>query len=48
LHPVAHERGVAVLGGDVDPEVIPSQVEGVGAPIHVVALVAMGLRFSTE
>ena len=46
--PWLHERGVAALGGDADPEVIPSQVEGVGAPIHVVALVAMGLPLFDE
>ena len=43
-----HDRGVAVLGGDADPEVIPSQVEGVGAPIHMMALVAMGLPLFDE
>jgi len=46
--PWLHERGVAVLGGDADPEVIPSQVEGVEAPIHLVALVAMGLPLFDE
>lgn len=43
-----HDRGVAVLGGDADPEVIPSQVEGVGAPMHQLALVAMGLPLFDE
>src|SRR5258708_7825443 len=43
-----HDRGVAVLGGDADPEVIPSEVEGVGAPIHMLALVAMGLPLFDE
>jgi len=43
-----HDRGVAVLGGDADPEVIPSQVEGVGAPMHLMALVAMGLPLFDE
>jgi kynurenine formamidase len=38
-----HERDVALLGGDADPEVTPSQVEGVALPIHQLALVAMGL-----
>jgi kynurenine formamidase len=46
--PWLHDRGVAVLGGDADPEVIPSQVEGVGAPIHLVALVGMGLPLFDE
>jgi kynurenine formamidase len=43
-----HDRGVAVLGGDADPEVIPSQVEGVSAPMHLMALVAMGLPLFDE
>jgi len=43
-----HDRGVAVLGGDADPEVIPSQVEGVTAPIHLLALVAMGIHLFDE
>lgn len=38
-----HERGVAILGGDADPEVAPSQVDGVSVPIHQLALVAMGM-----
>jgi kynurenine formamidase len=43
-----YDRGVAVLGGDADPEVIPSQVEGLGVPIHLMALVAMGLPLFDE
>jgi kynurenine formamidase len=43
-----HERGVAVLGGDADPEVIPSQIEGIGAPIHLLTLVAMGMPLFDE
>lgn len=43
-----HDRGVALLGGDADPEVIPSQVEGVGAPIHLLTLVAMGTLLFDE
>jgi kynurenine formamidase len=43
-----HDRGVAVLGGDADPEVTPSQVEGVGAPIHLLTLVAMGMPLFDE
>lgn len=38
-----HDRGVAILGSDDAQDVIPSQVEGVGLPIHQLALVAMGL-----
>lgn len=41
--PWLHDRGVAVLGGDADPEVAPSTVDGIGVPIHQMALVAMGL-----
>ena len=43
-----HDRGIAVLGGDADPEVIPSQVEGIGAPIHLLTLVAMGMPLFDE
>jgi kynurenine formamidase len=43
-----HDRGVAVLGGDADPEVIPSGVDGVGAPMHLMTLVAMGLPLFDE
>jgi kynurenine formamidase len=38
-----HDRGVAILGSDDAQDVSPSQVEGVGLPIHQLALVAMGL-----
>jgi kynurenine formamidase len=43
-----HDRGVAVLGGDADPEVIPSGIDGVGAPMHLLALVAMGMPLFDE
>ena len=43
-----HDRGVAVLGGDADPEVTPSGIEGVGAPMHLFALVAMGMPLFDE
>jgi kynurenine formamidase len=36
-------RDVAVLASDVAQDVSPSQVDGVGLPIHQIALVAMGL-----
>jgi kynurenine formamidase len=36
-------RDVAVLASDVAQDVSPSQVEGVGLPIHQIVLVAMGL-----
>jgi len=38
-----HDRGVAILGSDDAQDVSPSQVEGVGLPIHQLALIAMGL-----
>ena len=37
------ERQVAILGGDGDSDAHPSPVEGVGHPIHVLAIVAMGM-----
>jgi kynurenine formamidase len=43
-----HDRNVAVLGGDADPEVIPSGIEGIGAPMHLMALVAMGMPLFDE
>jgi kynurenine formamidase len=36
------ERGVAVLGGDVDQDVMPSRVEGVSQPMHQMALNTLG------
>ena len=42
--PWLHERGVAALGCDGVSDVLPSRVEGVGMPIHTVAIVAMGLH----
>ena len=38
-----HERNVSILGGDGAQDVVPSGVEGVGQPIHVLVLVAMGM-----
>jgi kynurenine formamidase len=37
-------RDVALLGSDGVSDVMPSRVEGVGLPIHTVAIVAMGLH----
>lgn len=37
------EHEVATLGGDGDSDVHPSPVEGVRVPIHVLAIVAMGM-----
>jgi kynurenine formamidase len=38
------ERQVAALGGDGDSDARPSRVEGVSSPIHVLAIVAMGMN----
>ena len=48
LHPtsmtfLAH-RGVAVLGSDTNGDTAPGNTEGVDFPIHVLALVAMGVH----
>ena len=43
-----HERGVAILGSDGDQDVRPSRVTGVGAPIHTLCLVAMGMPVFDE
>jgi kynurenine formamidase len=37
------EREVAILGGDGDSDAHPSSVQGVGLPVHVLAIVAMGM-----
>ena len=37
------EREIAVLGGDGDSDARPSPVEGVGGPIHVLSICAMGM-----
>ncbi|GHG50536.1 cyclase family protein [Streptomyces griseocarneus] len=48
LHPCAMEflaeRRVAVLGGDGNNDTAPSSTEGVGFPVHVLAIHAMGLH----
>jgi len=41
--PWLRERGVAMLGSDYTNDVLPSQVEGVSQPVHLVTLVAMGM-----
>jgi kynurenine formamidase len=38
-----HDRGVTILGSDDAQDVSPSQVEGVGLPIHQLTLVARGI-----
>jgi kynurenine formamidase len=42
--PWLHQREVATLGSDGVSDVLPSRVDGVGMPIHTVAIVAMGLH----
>lgn len=48
LHPTAMDfiaaRGVAVLGSDGNNDTAPSTTDGVGFPIHVLAIVAMGIH----
>ena len=42
--PWLHERRIAVLGSDGVSDVLPSGVEGVGLPIHLVVIPAMGVH----
>jgi len=48
LHPAAAtflaERGVAALGSDGNSDTAPSTTEGIGFPIHVLALNALGIH----
>ena len=48
LHPTAMrfvaERGVAALGSDGNNDTAPSSTEGVGFPIHVLAVAALGIH----
>jgi kynurenine formamidase len=37
------EREIALLGGDGDSDARPSPVEGIGGPIHVLSVTAMGM-----
>jgi kynurenine formamidase len=41
--PWLRERGVSMLGSDYTNDVLPSLVEGVAQPVHLVTLVAMGM-----
>jgi kynurenine formamidase len=41
--PLIAERGVAALGSDGNNDTAPSSTEGVGFPIHVLAIAAMGI-----
>jgi kynurenine formamidase len=42
--PLLAERGVAALGSDGNSDTAPSSTEGVGFPIHVLAIAAMGIH----
>ena len=42
--PFLAERGVAALGSDGNNDTAPSTTEGVGFPIHVLAINAMGVH----
>jgi kynurenine formamidase len=42
--PWLHQRDIAVLGSDAASDVLPSGVAGLPMPIHLLSLVAMGLR----
>ena len=41
--PWLRERGVAMLGSDYINDVVPSGVEGIALPVHLVTLVTMGM-----
>lgn len=41
--PLLAERGITLLGGDGDSDVRPSPTPGIGSPIHVLAITAMGV-----
>jgi len=43
-----HERRVAIVGSNGDQDVKPSRVTGIGAPIHTLCLVAMGMPIFDE
>ena len=41
--PWLKQRDVAIVGSDLALDVLPSTVEGVGYPVHLIAIVAMGM-----
>jgi hypothetical protein len=41
--PWVRARDVSFLGSDAAADVVPSQVEGVRLPVHVLTIVAMGV-----
>ncbi len=41
--PWVKARDVSFLGGDAASDVVPSQIEGVGLPVHMLTIVAMGV-----
>ena len=43
IAPWLKERGVSFLGSDAAQDVVPSLVEGVGLPVHTLAITALGI-----
>jgi len=43
IAPWLKERGVSFIGSDVAQDVVPSLVEGIGLPIHTLAITALGI-----
>ena len=41
--PWLKQRGVAIIGSDLALDVMPSQVEGIDLPVHLVVIVGMGM-----
>jgi hypothetical protein len=37
-------RGIAILGGDVASDVVPSMVEGIALPVHTLMITALGIN----
>jgi kynurenine formamidase len=44
IAPWLKARGVAMMGSDAAADVTPSMVEGVALPVHVLAIVALGMN----
>jgi len=42
--PWLHARDVSFVGSDAALDVMPSQVEGVGLPVHMLTIIAMGVN----
>jgi kynurenine formamidase len=41
--PWLKQRDIAILGSDLSADVLPSQVEGVALPVHLISIAAMGV-----